>query len=253
MPKPLALIRPPAPSFVEALSGHPLKHSIDFDAALAQHRDYASALCEAGAEVHALPPLKAFPDSTFIEDNAVVLEGKAYLCSMPEPSRQGEPAALKPVLEKFLKVERLEPPAFVDGGDVMLTDQGIYIGRSQRTNSQARDYFAGRTAAPVLPVPVRNHLHLKTVATYLGSGWMVIYKGGCNPNALGNFNWIEVEKEEVAGANCLALGKTVLMAAGLDRVAKRIEMAGFQVRQVDISEFQKADGGVSCLSLIIPR
>ncbi len=253
MPKPLALVRPPAPSFVNAVSSHPLRDTIDYDRALEQHADYVAALREAGAEVRLLEPLDAFPDSTFIEDNAVILEGRAFLCSMQEPSRRGEPALLQPVLEELLPVEIIQPPAFVDGGDVLWTDYGIYIGHSKRTNPQAREFLAARTAARLLPVPVRNFLHLKSVATYLGSGWLVINKRGCNYMPFALFNWIEVDREEAEGANTLALGRTVIMPAGQDSLAKRIELAGFRVRPVDISEFQKADGGVTCLSLIIPR
>jgi len=253
MPKPLALIRPPAASFARAVSTHPLKDTIDPGRALEQHKDYAAALKEAGAVVRALDPLDAFPDSTFIEDNAVVLEGRAYLGSMRELSRRGEPALLQEILEPILPVEKLQPPVFLDGGDVMATDQGVYIGHSQRTNPEACQWLKDRLKSEVFPVRLRQLLHLKTSATYLGSGWMVIYKGGCDFRRLQGFHWIEVEKEEAAGANCLAIGKTVIMPAGLDRVAKRIEMAGFRVRPVNISEFQKADGGVSCLSLIIPH
>ncbi len=247
----LALVRPPAPAFVHALSHHLEKKSIDFDQAADQHRGYVEALRKAGVAVTCLEPLNEFPDSPFIEDNAVILEGRALLTSMKEESRKGEIEHTREPLEKHLPVEILKPPVQIDGGDILQTESTVFVGQSQRTNGQAAEALSQFTRKKIVTVPVHGGPHLKTFASYLGKNILVIDPTSVDPSAFKKFDWIEVREEERYAANCLTVGDRVLMPAGFPDLAGRIAKHGFEVIPLAMSEFEKADGGVTCLSLFL--
>ena len=253
MPPPLAIVRPPGDTFARAISTHPGKGSIDPSRARAQHRDYANALKQAGAEVLPLEPLVSFPDSVFIEDNAVILEGRAWLCNASAPSRRGEAEFLRPVLEKLLPVETLPAEVLIDGGDVLATDSAVFIGQSSRTHRAAVDFFRERLSLPVIPVPVTGALHLKTAACWLGGNRLLLHPPALETAAFRSFEQIAVAADEAYAANGLLIGGTFLMPAGFSRLQQRIEATGVTVRSVEMSEFEKADGGITCLSLILLR
>jgi dimethylargininase len=246
-----SLVRPPAESFVRALSPHPERKSIDSARALHQHHDYCAALEEAGVEVVALEPLEAFPDSTFVEDNAVILEGTAYITAMKAQTRQGESAHTQPALAPYLPVEILKPPLFLDGGDVIATPEAIFIGQSDRTGEEAVQYFKDKLNVPVIPVEVTNALHLKTAASWLGGNQLLVSPEGCDTTAFMGFKCNEVRPEDAYAANCLVIGNRVILPAGFERVEEMLQAIGLTPRPVDMSEFEKADGGITCLSLII--
>lgn len=246
----LALVRPPAPSFVHALSHHSEKKSIDFDRAVDQHRGYMEALEKTGITVTCLPPLDEFPDSTFIEDNAVIMADRALLTFMKEASRHGETLHIRKPLEKFLPVETLQAPVLIDGGDILQTESTVFVGQSQRTNRQAAEALSQFTRKKIVTVPVHRGPHLKTFASYLGKNVLVIDPTSVEPDAFATFERIEVCEEERYAANCLAVGNHVLMPEGFPDLADRIAQHGFEVVPLAMSEFEKADGGVTCLSLI---
>lgn len=247
-----ALVRPPAPSFVNALSRHSEKNSIDFDQAADQHRGYVEALRKMGVPVTCLEPLDEFPDSTFIEDNAVIVEDRALLTCMKEASRHGETEHIREALEKHLPVEILSPPALMDGGDILQTESTVFVGQSQRTNRQAAEALSQFTRKKIVTVPVYRGPHLKTFASYLGKNILVIDPTSVDPAAFETFERIEVREEERYAANCLAVGNQVLMPEGFPDLAGRIAQHGFEVIPLAMSEFEKADGGVTCLSLFLP-
>lgn len=247
-----ALVRPPAESFVKALSSHPGKDSIDPEKALYQHGQYCAALEKAGVEVIKLEALEAFPDSTFIEDNAIVLEGTAFITAMAAPSRNSESVLLKSVLENYLPVETLEAPVFIDGGDVLKTSDAVYIGQSERTGKEAVAFFKDRLNLPVIPVPVTNALHLKTAASWLGGKRLILSPEGCDTSLFKQFECIELEPEEAYAANCLVIGDAVLMPAGFKRVEEKLSDLGLTPLPVPMSEFEKADGSITCLSIVLP-
>jgi len=247
----LALVRPPAPSFVNALSSHSEKKSIDFDQALDQHRGYVEALRKTGITVTRLEPLDAFPDSTFIEDNAVIMEDRALLTFMKEESRHGETKHTQEPLGKHLPVEILSPPVLIDGGDILQTESTVFVGQSQRTNRQAAEALSQFTRKKIVPVPVHRGPHLKTFASYLGKNVLVIDPTSVDPSAFETFERIEVREEERYAANCLAVGNHVLMPEGFPDLAGSIAEHGFEVIPLAMSEFEKADGGVTCLSLVL--
>ncbi len=246
-----ALVRPPSKNFSKALSEHPEATSINFQKARQQHEAYCEALQTAGLAVEVLEPLDAFPDSVFIEDNAVILNGRAVLCSMKEASRKNEVAFLADTLQSRLPVLRLQAPVFIDGGDVLQTENAVFVGLSQRTSAEAIEALQSLTPKQVIPVTVKQGLHLKTSVSTLGDNLLVINPSHIETEPFRELEWIEVNEDEAYAANCLAVGNNVLLPAGFPKLEQRIQAHGFSTVPVEMSEFQKADGGVTCLSLLI--
>jgi dimethylargininase len=245
-----ALVRRPSKNFTQALSEHPEATSINFQKAQQQHAAYCEALQTAGLTVEVLEPLDDFPDSVFIEDNAVILEGRAVLCSMKAVSRQGEVSFLAEALQSRLPVLHLQAPVFIDGGDILQTDDTLFVGQSQRTSAEAIEALQSLTSKQVVPVRVKQGLHLKTSVSTLGKNLLVINPSHIETEPFRSLEWIEVDEEEAYAANCLSVGNYVILPAGFPKLEQRIQQQGFKTLPVEMSEFQKADGGVTCLSLL---
>jgi len=243
------LVRSPSKNFAHALSEYPEAPSINIHKARQQHAAYCEALKTAGLTVEVLEPLDDFPDSVFIEDNAVILEGRAILCSMKESSRKGEVSLLADNLR--LPILRLQAPVFIDGGDVLQTEDTLFVGQSQRTNPAAVEALQPLTSKQVVPVPVKQGLHLKTSVSTLGKNLLIINPSHVETEPFRDYEWIEVDEEEAYAANCLTVGDNVILPAGFPKLEQRIQEHGFLTLPVDMSEFQKADGGVTCLSLLM--
>jgi dimethylargininase len=251
MPSPIALVRKPGHDFIHAISGHPQKHRIDVECALDQHAHYVRALQQAGAYVLTLATLEEFPDSPFVEDTAVIFDREALICCMQAKSRQGEGEFVVSEISKHRTITHLKPPATLDGGDVMMTDRAVYVGQSTRTNREAVQALEDFCGKPCVPVPVHRGLHLKSSVSFLGNNRLVINPENVDTSAFKKFEWIAVDESEAYAANCLTLGKFVLMPAGFPGVADKIRAHGFHIIELEMSEFEKADGSVTCLSLII--
>ncbi len=248
-----AWVRTPSKNFVHALSGHPDATSISFPKALQQHSAYCEALKTAGLTVEILDPLDDFPDSAFIEDNAVILERRAVLCSMKEISRREEPFFLADTLQSHLPIQQLQSPVYIDGGDILQTEETVFVGQSRRTNREAVEALQSLTSKQVVPVPVKQGLHLKSSVSTLGNHLLVINPSHVEIEPFRDFDWIEVSEEEAYAANCLAVGNFIIMPAGFLKLKQRIQAHGFSTLPVEMSEFQKADGGVTCLSLLTKK
>jgi dimethylargininase len=251
MSSPIALVRKPGPDFVRAISDHPLKHQIDSKCAQDQHAHYVRALQQAGVHVVTLATLEEFPDSPFVEDTAIILDQQALICRMQAKSRQGEGESVAGEISKHREITHLKPPATLDGGDVLMTDQAVYVGQSSRTNREAVQALEDFCGKPCIPVPVRRGLHLKTSVSFLGNNRLILNPENMDTSAFKNFEWITVDESESYAANCLTLGKFVLMPAGFPDVADKIRTHGFNVIELEMSEFEKADGSITCLSLIL--
>ena len=226
---------------------------IDFELAQKQHSGYCQALAHSGASVRTLDVNTALPDCTFIEDTAIVLDEVAILCSMGTPSRQAEPAALEAVLREYRPLELIEPSATLEGGDLLRIGRRLLVGQSRRTNAAgfaALEAITGRFGYRVSLVPVLGCLHLKTACTALPDGRLLVNPAWFDVRALAEFDIVQVPQDEPWGANICLVGSTVLLPAANKQTADLISRLGFSVRPVDISEFAKAEGGVTCLSLI---
>ncbi len=225
----------------------------DYEKAMAQHAAYADVLRSCGLEVIILESDENYPDSTFIEDTAVVTEKMAVITSPGAPSRKGEVVTVAEALKSFFpSLEYIKPPGTVEGGDVMRAGDHFFIGLSQRTNREGAAQLvqileaSGYTATLV---PLKDVLHLKTGLAYLENKKLLAAGEFLTHPVFGNFQVIPVAEDEVYAANSLWANGWVLVPAGFEKTKSTVESLGYPVKTVDVSEFRKLDGGLSCLSL----
>lgn len=254
MPQPprRALIRPPAETYVRALTRDADPRPVDLSVALAQHAAYASALREAGVTVLELPPDPGHPDSCFVQDPAFVLDGILVAGRPAEQSRRHEERDLLAALAPLeLPVYRVTRPATLEGGDLLMTEEALYAGLSARTNAAAIEQLCLVFSRPVVPVPVpERYLHLLTGCSYLGRGRLLATADCAQLPQFAGFERLVVPDSETPAANVLALGDDVILPDGYPATAALLAAAGFRLHTVPISEFEKRDGGVTCLSLL---
>lgn len=248
-----AITRAVSPSLTQCELGYIERQPIDVAKAIAQHRAYEACLASLGITVISLPAAPELPDAVFVEDPAIVLEEVAVMTRMGAPSRRGESASLAPVLERFRPLRWIAEPGSLDGGDVVRIGATLFVGRSQRTNGAGIAQLA-REVAPfgysVLAVDVRRCLHLKSGCTYLGRDAVLVNREWVDAAPFAGSRQIEVAPSEPAAADVLAIGDTVIMPASFPETAELLERSGWRVLPVDVSELQKAEAGVTCMSLI---
>jgi dimethylargininase len=248
------LMRSPGVRYAQCVVRNRCDVPIKLELAAAQHKKFGEQLRKAGACVTVLPPLDDYPDSVFIEDAAIVLEESVVICPFAEPARAGEESHLAQSISQWREVRYLEPPAVIDGGDCIVAGKLVFVGISTRTNCAAynrlKESFPTFEFTPV-KVDVNKLLHLKTGATYIGDNKMVVAPNLVDPNNFPGFEIIEVPRNEEVAANCVVLNSTVFIPAHCPGTAQRIARAGFEVEEVDISEFIKGDGSLTCLCLSI--
>lgn len=247
-----AIVRIPGRNLVNGLSTANLGPP-DYQMALAQHQSYVAALQTCGLEVIILAPDDRYPDSTFVEDTALLTPDCAIITNPGALSRKGEIIEMAPVLQKYYTdLAWIQDPGTVDAGDILRVVDHYYIGISARTNvAGARQVIAilnqyGRTGAMV---SIKNLLHLKSGIACLDRSTLVAVAELAGKPEFAGFTIIPVPEEESYAANCLALNGTVLVPEGFPGTQKRIEDAGFSTIAQNMSEFRKLDGGLSCLSL----
>ncbi|MEC7641088.1 MAG: arginine deiminase-related protein, partial [Nitrospinota bacterium] len=233
----VALVREPASSFVNALSDHPEKFSIDFKEARRQHQIYVAALKQAGVSVTYLPACETFADACFVEDTAVILKDRALICSMKAVSRQGETESIVEAISKYRSLEFLQPPVYIDGGDVLEAGGSFFVGISRRTNQEAVDFLRTQTQKPVIPVSVLRGLHLKSAVGCLNEETLILDPSRVDVSAFKKFRQIKVEGKESYAANCLVIRGHVLMAQGYPWLVEKVEALGLRVLTVPMSEF----------------
>jgi len=249
----IALTRTPGPELANCELTYVERAAIDHGRALAQHAEYRTALAELGAEVVNLPPLAGAPDATFVEDPALVLDDVALLTRPGAESRQPETASLAEALCAWRPVEHMQAPGTLDGGDVMRIGDVLHVGQSSRTNHAGLKQLAHIVLSRGLRVKairVEGSLHLKTACTWLGGETLLLNPGWVDTERLAGFRFVEVDPGEPFGANALMVGGRALLAASAPRTAQRVEALGIDTRLVDLSEFEKAEGGPTCLSLL---
>ena len=250
----IALTRRPAFSFVHCEVGHVPREAIDLHLAVRQHEAYCRTLRQTGVTVEVLPPEEAFPDSVFIEDNAIILDELAVVTSMGTPSRQGEPALLLPVLARHRRLVTISPPATIEGGDVLCMGKRLYVGVSTRTNRagvEALRSIAEPLGYEVTFIGIQACLHLKTACTSLDDETLLVNPAWLDSDALGAFRLLHVPTKEPFGANVLRLPGRVLVQGSSPLTRDLIETQGYVTTSVELSEISKADAGLTCLSLLI--
>jgi dimethylargininase len=249
----IALTRPVPDSLGGCELTHLARTPIDVARARAQHAAYEDALREAGCEVRRLPPAHDQPDSVFIEDTAVVLGESAIGARPGAGSRRAEVAAVLDVLRTLCAVRTLDAPATLDGGDVLQLGRTLFVGVGGRTNAAGASQLAA-LASPagctVREVPAGPCLHLKSAVTAAAGDALLLNPDWIEPTLFDGYRIIEVHPSEPYAANVLLLGGTVLCAAAHVRTNAALAAAGFMLRRVDVSELAKAEGAVTCCSLL---
>lgn len=247
-----ALVRIPCRNLVHGLSAAGLGPP-DYGKALEQHAAYVEALRACGLAVTVLAADEEFPDSVFIEDTAVLGEKVAVITRPGAPSRRGEERSVAPALKEFYpRLEAILAPGTLEGGDVMRVGDHFYIGVSGRTNSHGAWQLAEilkRNECAATLVPLRSVLHLKTGVSYLENDRLLAGGEFLEQSLLAAFTAIPVPPSESYAANSLWLNGRVLVPSGFPLTRAAIDKAGLETVPVDVSEFRKLDGGLSCLSL----
>ena len=250
-----AIVRIPGRNFDAGLT------TVDFgrpnlELVLAQHAQYCEALRECGLALTTLDADLRFPDSTFVEDTAIVTPHGAILTRPGAASREGEVEAIRPsVLKFFPSPLTIEAPGVVDGGDICEAENHFFIGLSHRTNEEgARQLVThlatfGYTSSTIDVRGMTTILHLKSGISYIGGNTMVVMEEMADHPAFASFNRMRVSAEESYAANCVRVNDRVLIAAGFPKLATDLRARGFNPLELEMSEFQKMDGGLSCLSL----
>lgn len=250
-----AIVRVPGSNFADGLTTVTLGVP-NLEQVLHQHARYCDALRECGLELTVLEPDLRHPDSTFVEDTAILIPQVAIFCRPGAASREGEVAAIRPAVERFyFSTFTIEAPGTVDGGDICEAGSNFFIGLSHRTNAEgARQLTAclnalGYTASTIDVRGMTSILHLKSGISYVGENTLVVMEEMAANPQFSRFELVRVSVEESYGANCVRVNDRVLVAEGFPQLTGDLRTRGFEPLILDMSEFRKMDGGLSCLSL----
>jgi dimethylargininase len=251
-----AIVRIPAATLAAGIASPVGGGNPDIALAIAQHERYCEALSDCGLALTVLAADPRHPDSAFVEDTAILIPGAAIVTRPGAPSRLGEAPAMLGALSAFFNtVHEIKAPGTVDGGDVCEADGDFIIGLSARTNEEgARQLSAflsdfGHKSVIADIRSCKALLHLKTGISYLGDGAFLVAEEAPLDDALKRYELIRVTSIEGYAANCIRVNERILIAAGYPKVLSALRARGHQVRALEMSEFRKMDGGLSCLSL----
>lgn len=252
-----AIVRTPAPNFADGLTTVDLG-TPQFERVIEQYERYCEALAACGLAITTLGADARFPDSTFVEDTAVITERGAILMRPGAASRAGEVEAIRPALLKFFpSLPAIEAPGTVDGGDICEAEDHFFIGLSHRTNEEGARQLAahlaafGYTSSMIDVRAMTSILHLKSGIAYIGDNTLVVMEEMAGDEQFRDYKLIRVPADESYAANCVRVNDRVLVAAGYSKLTSELTAKGFRPLELDMSEFRKMDGGLSCLSLRI--
>lgn len=249
----IAVVREIPDSFKDCITSQQDKDSIDVKKARLQHENYCGTLESFGIELLRISTDESLPDCCFTEDVAIVLDEMAIITNPRMKSRSGEREEMEKALHPYRKMVRLEAPAYLDGGDVVVIGKKIFVGLSERSNANAIEQLQLLLDAygyTVTGVPVKNVLHLKSACTYIGNGYVLLSPENIDPIFFADYKLIKVPKEESYCADALAIDGRVLIPEGYPLTKKMILDSGFKVITLDTTEIKKADGALTCMSVI---
>ena len=247
-----AILRAPAPNFADGLTTFESAEPPSYERLLAQHGAYAQALRDAGLSVELLPALDGFPDAYFVEDVAIVVPELALLTRPGAESRRGEVDHMASALAAQRRVVRLEAPATLDGGDVLVLGRRVFVGLSARTNAagfEALGAQLGPLGYTLTAIPVAAGLHFKSSVNLIGEQTLVASPAFAGRPEFAGLEIIEVSEAEAYAANVVRINDHLLIAAGFAGLASQLRGRGCAVVELDMSEVEKMDGGLTCLSL----
>ena len=245
-----AIVREPSKSYTQCVSSHPLHHTVSLERAKQQHINYCDALSSLGLELIKLPPKKEYSDSCFVEDTAVVFGNRAFITRMGVQSRRGEDKEVEEVLKEYFTTKRATEPATIEGGDVLHLPDRLICGITQRTNElgtkQMEDWLHVKVDTIINP----NIVHLKSYMKFLGKNTLILDDGYNNHPLLQGFDLLIIPMKESYSVNCLSINNTVIMSNNFKYVQDVVTEAGFEVISLEMSEFEKCQGALTCLSII---
>jgi dimethylargininase len=218
-----------------------------------QHTAYRRALLELGLQVIYLDGDPEFPDCCFVEDPAVIVGEIAIICHMGAVSRRGEEAAVARLLQKHKQIHTIDAPGTLEGGDVLTIGKKVYVGLTSRTSREGFEQLkriAAQQGFETIPVETQNLFHLKSDITCVGEDCVLMRPGRFEDGLFSGYRKIIVHEAEAYAANCLAVNGKVLVSEGYPRTREQIEESGFETIALDMSEFRKGDGSLTCLSKI---
>jgi dimethylargininase len=253
--KPIAFTRDVPESIVRCELTHLSRAAIDLGRARREHLAFEAALAELGYEVRRLPTREDLPDSVFVEDTAIVLDGIAVLARPGAASRRPEVDAMRDALRPLRTLAEIEPPGTLDGGDVLVLGPELVVGLSGRTSAVGAEQLARHVESlgcVVRMVPVRASLHLKSAVTRVGEETLLVNPQWIDPAAFRQWRLVECDPAEPFAANALWAGGAVIHAAEFPGTRARLERAGCRVIPVPARELAKAEGGVTCCSVLVP-
>ena len=242
----IAITRDVSPSIAQCELTHLARSPIDYDRAREQHRQYRDLLASLGCSVIELPADAAYPDSVFVEDTAMVLDDVAVITRPGAESRRGETRAIEEVLARYRPIARIEAPATIDGGDVLVLDDRIYVGLTARSNEAALEQLRRLTGREVIGVRVDGCLHLKSGITRVSRDALLVNRDWIDVTPFAG--WTLIDVDEPFSANALLLDDSVVFPRAFPGTLAKL--AGLDVRLVDADELAKAEGGVTCCSIV---
>jgi len=247
-----ALVREIPDSFDRCIKPEVNPQPIDVGGARAQHLAYREALSSLGYTLIVLSPDNLYPDCPFVEDTAVVLNGRALITRPGALSRRGEVGAVAEALCHFLELTRMEAPATLDGGDVLRIGHKIFVGRTNRTNDEGIATLAAWAGSSyeVTPVNLEEALHLKSVVNHLGKGIIFISGKGVDTAVFSGFEVVEIKGREAKRLSFLPVGNTVFLPSDCPETRALFESKGFTTIPLDIYEIRKAQAGLTCMSVL---
>jgi len=246
-----AITRRPSEEMVDGITSQSLGKPV-FQLALEQHAGYVQALIDLGLDVTVLDAEHGYPDCCFVEDTAVVCEDFAIIAPLGAPTRQGEQETIEPVLAKHKPIEHVAPPALFEGGDVLQIEKTFYIGITERTNKFGTDAFGDicrKYGYECKAISCGPSLHFKTDVNYIGNNTVLVSPFFADSPDLAEFTRIIVEDDEAYCRNCLFINDTVIVPKGFPKTLEKVKATGVPVVILDMSEYMKLDGGLTCLSL----
>jgi dimethylargininase len=245
-----AIVRPPPSTFKKCISSHPLHSRLNLILAQRQHEEYCRILSELGLDLIELPVDEEHPDSCFVEDTAVIFRKRAIITRMAKESRRGEETEIEEILKDYKHLSRIKPPGTIEGGDVVHLTSSLSSGITERTNHEGVKQASEWLEARIDVIEDPTIIHLKSHVTDIDDDTLIVTKRFAEHQHLRKFKRLIIPVEEEYAANTLTINGTVLMSSRHTKSVDIVTRAGFDVKCVDMSEFEKCEGAITCLSLV---
>jgi dimethylargininase len=249
----IAITRQVSPAITRCELTHLQREPIDLGRAAEQHEAYEGCLAELGCRVVRLPTELELPDSVFVEDTAVVFPELAIITRPGAPSRRGETVVVAQALAPYRRIVDIQSPGTLDGGDVLVAGRTVFVGQSARTNARGIEQIR-QAASPlgytVIGIRVTGCLHLKSAVTEVAEGTLLLQPRWVDPAPFDGFDTIEVDSDDLYGANALRIGSQVIYPTAFPKTAARLAARGVSLHLVEADELAKAEGAVTCCCLV---